>query len=509
MSGPFSSAMVLTGPQGPAGPALTTGAQGYFLFSDSLQTQGLGWGRPFDLIDLTKEYGYTPATSAASGTTKLQTACNDSFTGQSGAVGYGALWLPPGTYSFDGTITVKSGLRLWGSGNDGSSAGPILQFFGGATADGFVNDVTNYSGFHFAGWRLEDHRTTPTSGHGFKLNGASNGSLFERMCCHWAVVSSATASCIYFSGDNLILRDLWLLAASRGIWLDLAVENVVLENVKGDVTVNGGDMVYASGAAALGYVNLIMRGLKTENQSFNPNLVHVGPTFKGSVSLTGGFVEGGTGTVLLNDSATLYADISNIGAGGVLGALVSDTVSGRKWGDEALNSSRNGSRIVLNTLGASNLLGGAVFDTPVGSATLGDFAACSDSGTNPTCSIDSTSKVNGVRSAKVIVVGDATGQGIQSGATTNAVEVGKTYTFRANASGAGTVTARIKWRDSGGSLLSTVTGAAVVLASGITSAVSLSATAPASAAYAQVQVVTSVQAAGTFYLKDVELAALA
>ena len=263
-------------------------------------------------------------------TTALQNALNAAH-----AVNGGQVYIPGNfTCKFTTQLTIYSGTTLIGDALQGQSGVSQLYWYG-ADATHAVIAASGASKVGVSGIRLEDHRTTPTSGDGFHLT-VTNGTLLDNVSSY-----SFPSSCIYYgqtSGavDNVTIRHVWVQSlGGYGITLDHSCENILLQDIKGSATGTGLGMkalIHLLGSASTGLTNVVIIGAKLEavpsSPSPVPDLSYIDSTFHGMETLIGGYVAAHGGFLVNNQSINTAFNVISASTVGPTSGLIYTSAAG-------------------------------------------------------------------------------------------------------------------------------------------------------------------------------------
>lgn len=296
------------------------------------------------MIDL-DSFGVGPSRTPTQNASAIQAALD--------AAGGVPVYYTGETLRYDKTLKLDTNQTLRFGSIGGSSGNPrstVLQYVGPDGTNGVeVKNPGSTSRVSIEGLRLEDARTSPTSGSGIYIDGAKNKislrtvNVFGFPTYPIAITSSSGATSV----ENIELESVWVSGGARGgagIYISNVDNVAALRNIYGDSEDAAGFRALVKiDKCAGGNAAITLDGVKAEINN-GAHLVLVGPQFYASLSARGlcmrGAIAGAGGDLLrvesTNSTTNLHVDSmssrATSGLGQVAANMVNDVGLGKVYG---------------------------------------------------------------------------------------------------------------------------------------------------------------------------------
>lgn len=285
-----------------------------------------------------KDYG-AAGNGVANDTPAIQSALDDA--------GATAVFLPPGTYRLNTQLKLNANQWLFGLGTGSPNTGATqLHYYGPDATDAIVMKSTNQSRVRLEGFRLEDKRTSPTSGSGINLQFVYNNvQLYHLAVFSFPIDAIQVGGASGQSSDCVDINDVWVSAGRYGVNLYRIDNTALVANVKGDSITSQTiqmDALVNLDSVGVGSSVFDVRGLKLETNT-GCHVLRLGSSFFASVSASSLIMRGNTtaagGDVIRVETAstqtTVFASgLQSISTTGTVVAanLVNDTANSKTYG---------------------------------------------------------------------------------------------------------------------------------------------------------------------------------
>lgn len=305
---------------------------------------------PYFSVDL-RDWSGLDLTGTHDNSSILQAAIDETGFKSRPYLGFGAslrLLIPHGKIVFSTSLNIKQ--NSWIEGVFGAAGGTELHWYGADGGDAIINTAGSELSFCFlSNFRLEDKRTTPTSGRGISFKDFNNGVSLQRM-----QVMQFPVEQIYIgadsgqAGDCTELYDVWVTSSkttAKGILLERLDNQVIVNYIKSDITTTPANDGYVIRCENFTGDNTIIEIANVKHESNNrcPTLSFPSTT-KGNLSIRNIIQRNPQG------GAAGAGDIVQFGAAAGASAYYYDnTSSGRTTG-----SASEGGRVTLENITGPN-----------------------------------------------------------------------------------------------------------------------------------------------------------